>query len=215
MSSDFLPQELSRAEKARLLHDAPKVFSRVFAQLLLWCSLSQKDLAVRATAIRDSMVAKGEISKRDSVIGSQAQPTISNVMDGQQRPTHGQLLLWLEVVRDWCNDNPDMLAKIARLGVHKPDYPSAIEDDLYRLALFGTISEISGAYEYWKDLHLFDYFELAKEAKTRQGVRNTDVNYRLPSPQDTDEIACYPSSDQIHGGIEKVRRALRRPELQH
>lgn len=199
---------LSLSQSSDLLHRAPKVFSAMFEHLLLGCFISQGELSRKATALRETLIKNGNIARGDSLIGSQAQQTISNVLDGQQRPTQGQLLLWLHVIRDWCNDSPDMLAKIERINVPKPRYPAEVEQDFYRLALFGSIDEIREAYEYWKDASLLVYLE---ETRTIQCQKSTAV-----ALQDTDEIPSWipPLSGRRDLDKEIIRR-IREYESQH
>ena len=171
---------LSLAQSSILLKQAPKVFSRMFEQLMLGCFISQGELSRKAIAIHNALKRDGTLKKGNS-LGSMAQPTISYVIDGTQRPGQGQLLLWLEVIRQWCNDSPEMLAKIAKIGVPKPRYPREVEQDLYRLALYGTIDEIYEAYEYWKDYSLLEYLEETRHMRVEQ----------LEFP-DTDKMQSYP-----------------------
>jgi hypothetical protein len=171
---------LSRCQAAALFKQAPKVFSRMFNQLMLGCYISQGELSRKATAIHNQMKADGSLEKGDS-LGSMAQPTISNVLDGQQRPNHGQLMLWLDVIAEWCDDSPDMLEKIAKIeGAQKPRYPEEIEDDLYRLALYGTIDEIEEMYDKWKDVSLLEYLEMTRDTHYEQ-----------------EELSVYPNTDEI------------------
>lgn len=169
------------AQQSAILHDAPKVFSRMFNQLMLGCFISQSELSRKATAVRKSLIDDGVVARGDSLIGSQAQQTIDNVTDGDQRPTHGQLRIWLDAIDDWCDDSDGMLAKIAKIGVPKPRYPREIETDLYRLALYGVIDEIKAAYEKWKDVSLLEYLEMTRYYQYEQQA----------------EFPVYPSTDEI------------------
>jgi hypothetical protein len=196
---------LSLAQQSAILHDAPKVFSRLFNQLMLGCFISQSELSRKATAVRKSLIDDGVVARGDSLIGSQAQQTIDNVTDGDQRPTHGQLRIWLDAIEDWCNDSAAMLAKIAKIGVPKPRYPREIETDLYRLALFGTFDEIKDAYEKWKDVSLLEYLEMTRYMK------NIGNNISLP---DTDELPIY--SPQLRNLLCRITEdCVSKPELQH
>jgi hypothetical protein len=202
---------LSLAQQSAILHDAPKVFSRMFNQLMLGCFISQSELARKATATRQSLIDDNVIARGDKLIGSQAQQTIDNVTDGDQRPTHGQLRIWLDAIADWCEDSPAMLAKIAKIGVSKPRYPREIERDLYRLALFGTFDEIKKAYEKWKDLSLLEYLEEMRHYQYEQA--------KFPAYPNTDEIPSFSSSldhrQAGDGDDAEIIKRIREREAQH
>lgn len=204
---------LSLAQASYLIKHAPGVFGRLFDELLLGCYISQGELSRRATEIRNAMKADGSLAQGET-LGSMARPTISYVIDGHHRPGQGQLLIWLEALKEWCDDSPDMLAKVARLGVLKPRYPFDIvtdheagreidlEKDLYRLALMGTIDEIYDAYEYWKDYSLFDFLKDERFLLSAAGSPNTD---EIPN------CSPYLRSSRIRITEDQVRK----PELQH
>lgn len=184
---------LSHAEISDLLHEAPKVFSRMFNQLMLGCFISHRELARKGAAFKQELVDAGKIKKSDSIIGAQYPQTVDSVADSDQRPTHGQLRFWLDAIADWCNDDPGMLAKIAKIGppAQKPRYPHEVEQDLYRLALYGTIDEIEDAYERWKDFSLLEYLEETRHMQA--------------------DLLDFPNTDKIQSYPQQVCK----PELQH
>ena len=142
----------SLARSAYLIKHAPPVFSRMFKQLLLACFISKEELSRRSVALRDTLQDGGSL-------GSMARPTIVYVINNQQRVSQIQLLVWFGALKQWCDDDPVMLATIDKIDppVRKPRFPDEIEGDFYRLALFGSPDEIDKAYERWKDYSLFDY----------------------------------------------------------
>lgn len=142
-----------RADDIELMHQAQKLFGKILDQLMLASLLSQYQLSREATTRRDALIAEGRISRGDPLIGSMAQQTISNVIAGQ-RPTYGQVNIWLDVIKDWYQSQ-EMLDKIASVGLPKPQpFTAQLEKNMWRLALFGTKNEIKAAYKKCKNLNL-------------------------------------------------------------
>jgi hypothetical protein len=138
-----------------LIHRAPKLFGQLLDQLMLASLLSQHQLSKEATARRKKLIDDGKISPGDPLIGGMTQQTISNVTAGQ-RPTYGQVGIWFDVIRDWYR-SPKMFEKVAKAGLPEPvPFTAALEKNMWRLALFGTMDEIKEAYEQCKDLDLLE-----------------------------------------------------------
>lgn len=136
-----------------LMHQAQKLFGKLLDQLMLASLLSQYQLSREATARRDALIAEDRISRGDPLLGSMAQQTISNVIAGQ-RPTYGQVDIWLGVIKDWYQSQ-EMLDKVASVGLPKPQpFTAQLEKNMWRLALFGTKNEIKAAYNKCKNLDL-------------------------------------------------------------
>lgn len=143
-----------RADGIELMHQAPKLFGKILNQLMQASLLSQSQMAKKATVRRDALIEQGKISRGDSLLGSMVQETISKVVLGQQRPTYGQVGIWLDVVREWYQSQ-EMLDKVKKAGMLTPHpFTDDLEKNMWRLALFGTKNEIKAAYEKCKDLDL-------------------------------------------------------------
>lgn len=135
-----------------LMHNALQLFGQLFKDLLLASLLSQKRLSEEATSRRDALVAKRKIVAGDPLVGSMAQQTISKVISGQ-RPTPGQLRIWLDFVKEWLQ-NPEIRAELRKNNLPILDLNEDFRKALYRLALYGTSDEIAKAYKDWKDVDL-------------------------------------------------------------
>lgn len=168
---------------ARMLIEAPKLFVRLFDQLMLGCFITQGELSRRATILRDRLVEAGAIERCDVLFGSMTQPVINNILKGTQRPNRGQLMLFLAAIEDWCNDDIKMPKRIKKLGVSRPYYPYELEKDFYHLALFGSNDEICEACAKWRDSNLLEHLELQRR---KQEEKNTD---ELSIPQ-TEKSPC-------------------------
>jgi hypothetical protein len=183
-----------------LMHKALELFGQLFKDLLLASILSQKKLSEEATRLRDEFVSKRQMVPGDPLVGGMTQQTISKVTTGQ-RPTPGQLRIWLDIVKDWIN-NPAIRAELIKNNLPIPDLNEEFERALWRLALYGTIDEIEGAYKAWKDVDLLE---------GRPPVQHHST-YNLPlikqkMEQETDTNLLRITDGHI--------RQVRKPELQH
>lgn len=149
------------AEFIDLIHEAPRLFGRLLDELCKRAGLHQAHLSKLADAVRKELIATGVILPGDSLIGSMYQPAISRVMSGEQRPTYGQVLIWLDVIRDWYKS--DQLRRACKtveleynIEMDIPEFEPWLETHLWNLALFGKPHEIAASYEECKNLRLLD-----------------------------------------------------------
>ena len=148
-------------EFIRLIHEAPKLFGRLLEELCRKAGLHQAHLSKKADAIRKQFIDAGVILPGDPLIGSMYQPAISRVMSGEQRPTYGQVLIWLRVIKEWYV-SPELkrACKIIEIDhnieMPIPRFDEDLEQDLWYLALFGRPSDIVGAYKRRKNYHLIN-----------------------------------------------------------
>lgn len=183
-----------------LMHNALQLFGQLFKDLLLASLLSQKKLSEEATSRRDALVAKRKIVAGDPLVGSMAQQTISKVISGQ-RPTPGQLRIWLDFVKEWLQ-NPEIQAELRKNNLPIPDLNEDFRKALYRLALYGTPDEIEKAYKDWKDVDLLEGHQPLQHHST----------YNLPLMKQRMEQETDTNLRRItEGHIRQVRKA----ELQH
>lgn len=169
------------AKDIDLIHQACGLFGKLLDQLMLASLLSQHRLSKEATARRNALIAEGRISRGDPFIGSMAQPTISNVIAGQ-RPTYGQVGIWLDVIKDWYQ-SPKMFEKVAKAGLPDPlPFTDELEGDMWRLALFGTKDEIKAAYKKCKDL------DLLEDRRVVPSYRTMNLKNRQETGPNTDKL---------------------------
>lgn len=210
--------DFQSAEFIHLIHEAPKLFGRLLEELCMKAGLHQAHLSKKADIIRKQFIDNGVILPGDPLIGSMYQPAISRVMSGEQRPTYGQVLIWLHVIKKWYV-GPELrkACKIVEIEydieMPVPQFDGDLEQDLWYLALFGKPSDIVQAYERRKNYHLLNdnlppliktranNLPTVRQRRQEKEEKQTDVLPTLRTRQLKDtgcDLPCFsPNFDEI------------------
>lgn len=190
-----------------LLHNAPKLFSRLLEQLMLASILSQGQLSREATAFRQGLIDQGLMELGDPLIGSMHRTTINNII-AERLPTYGQVWIWLRMIKNWYA-NPQMKEDLKKYNLPEPEIDDEIWKDMQRLALHGTLEEIDEAYKRRENLDLLEDRPVIRDPRT----------YFLPSmkqklEQETDhDMRSWPNTDEI--SLADHIRSLKSQQHQH
>lgn len=213
---------ISDERRIFLMKNAPRLFARLFEQLMLASLLTQSQLSKMAIAFRkERLYETGLVEHGDSQIGAMSQTGISNVISGVvPKPTDGQLWIWLEILQDWYNSE-EMKQRIEDNDLDMLEFPEQLKRDLELLALRGSIEEIDAAYERCKDLDLLVDRPIVLPGKAyqlptvQQKYKHHETSHDLRSLRTTEEIppvSHEPNSDSLPNSTFLVRRALEEPQ---